>query len=104
MLAASYRATRATLLWWLITAVSQHEHPDRLFDHNLGRHGDAFSTHHPGPKRELVEHPHELMGRQQRIMAVQKSERGYVREVAHEPLGLRLHDGGELLGDPRKLA
>ena len=25
-------------------------------------------------------------------------------EIAREPLGLRLHDGGELLGDPRKLA
>ena len=25
-------------------------------------------------------------------------------EIAHEPLGLRVHDGGELLGDPGELA
>src|SRR5271166_4642516 len=84
--------------------VMLQEHPDRLFDYVLFRNGYALATRHPGPQRQLVEHPHELVSRKLRIAAVQDAHRSQMREIAHEPLGLRLHDGGELLGDPGELA
>ena len=58
------------------------EHPDRLFDDVLVRNGYGFATHHPGPQRELVEKPHELVSRQQRIAAVQDAYRGQMGEIA----------------------
>src|ERR1700757_858818 len=84
--------------------VMLQEHPDRLFDYVLFRNGYALATRHPGPQRQLVEHPHELVSRKHRIAAVQDAHRRQMGEMAHEPLGLRLHDGGEILGDPGKLA
>src|ERR1700758_5658202 len=84
--------------------VMLQEHPDRLFDYVLFWNGYALATRHPGPQRQLVEHPHELVSRKHRIAAVQDTHRCQMREIAHEPLGLRLHDGGELHGDPGKLA
>ena len=44
------------------------------------------------------------MSRQNRIAAVQDTQRRQMGEIAREPLHLRLHDRGELLGDPGKLA
>ena len=79
------------------------EHTDRLFNDFLLRNGYAFATRHPGPQRQLVDHPHELVSCKQRIAAVQDAHRGQMGEIAHEPLRLRLHDGRKLLGDPRKL-
>src|SRR5205823_2972516 len=84
--------------------VMLQEYPDRLFDYVLFRNGYALATRHPGPQRQLVEHSHELMSGKQRIAALQDAHRRQMGEIAHEPLGLRLHDGGELLGDPGKLA
>src|SRR3984957_20869627 len=63
-----------------------------------------LATYHQGPQRELVEAPNELVSRQRRIAAVQDAYGGQMGDITRQPLGLRLHDGGELLGDPRKLA
>ena len=38
----------AVLFQWRAPVMLQ-EHPDRLFDYVLGRHGYAFATRHPGP-------------------------------------------------------
>ena len=54
--------------------------------------------------RELVQHPHKLVSRKHRIATVRDAHRSQMGEIAYEPLGLRLHDGGELLRNPGELA
>ena len=49
-------------------AVISKEHPDCLFDNLFGGDRQALATHHPGPQREFVEDPHELVSRQRRIV------------------------------------
>jgi hypothetical protein len=64
----------------------------------------VWSTLHPGPQRELVENPHELVSRQQRFAAFDDAHRVQMREVAPQPLRLRIHDLREFAGDPWELA
>ena len=80
------------------------EHLNCLFYDLFGQDFQILATYHQWPQRELVEDPHELMSRQRRIAAVQDAYAGQMGDLTRQPLGLRLHDGGELLGDPRKLA
>jgi hypothetical protein len=74
-------------------SVIPKEYPDCLFNDLFGGDRQALATHHPGPQRELVEDPHQLVSRQRQI-----------RDIARKALGLGVHDGSELRGNPRKLS
>jgi hypothetical protein len=74
-------------------SVIPKEYPDYLFNDLSGGDRRRSATHHPGPQRELVEDPHELVSRQRQI-----------RDIARKALGLGVHDDSELRGNPRKLA
>ena len=105
-LARSSPCSRTTTRDHLLSCrtVAQQEHPERLFDHVLVRSQGAITADHPGPQKKLVKDPRELVSRQRRILAVQNAQIRQMGEVARKPLSLRVHDGGELLGDPWKLA
>ena len=85
-------------------SVIPKEHPDCLFNDLFGGDRQALATHHLGPQRELVEDPHELVSRQRRIVTFKDAHGRQMRDIARKALGLGVHDGGELLGNPRKLA
>ena len=69
-----------------------------LKDHSGCLFDDVLFRIHPGPQRQLPEHPHELASRRHPIAALDDALRSQTGEIALEPLRLRPHDGGELLG------
>src|SRR5580693_517461 len=65
-------------------AVMPKEHLHCLFNDLFGGDRQALATHHPGPQRELVEDPHELVSRQRRIATFKDAHGRQMRDISRK--------------------